>query len=468
MADSPLITAELREYIQRFKIEEVVTSAINSLAHKLPSDPFTFLAGFFADLSEEPPSVSEIRAREVLLETRPSLEVVIECQSKGQIFPAPAFVFSPGQDEGNYTLDSDRMDGKGMRNAARMAENLKSILYEQDIANQRKIDNLLSKEPGISSNVLVSVSFACAIAAAFFKKVPVYKHIFEKYTRREWDSGPFPKLMLPLLFTGKSNGSKVKFSRFIIYEAHAEKISPHALMDGTKKIYETIRKILASGKGGEAGLRLSHSGFIPLAENINECLKIIEDTMNQSGFSLGEDFLVAIDCNAEEYYLKDLQKYEMEGFKAPPDVTQLTEFYAKLMNDKAYIGMLIDPFVAEDLHSWKNLATRVPNKRLASVKMGRDIEKLRAHAENEETKADLWLPSAVSFHYSYQVTNLIDLAKVLTKNNCNMIITEHQFESLDTTLIDLAVGLKAEFLQMSAPVKSPAFAKFNRIIQLRT
>jgi enolase len=49
-----------------------------------------------------------------------------------------------------------------------------------------------------------------------------------------------------------------------------------------------------------------------------------------------------------------------------------------------------------------------------------------------------------------------------------MIITEHQFESLDTTLIDLAVGLKAEFLQMSAPVKSPAFAKFNRIIQLRT
>ena len=468
MAESPLITAELRDYIQRFRIEDVMSQAINSLARKIPSDPFTFLAGFFSELSEEPPSITDIRAREIFLDSRPSIEVTIEGQSKGQIFMAPSFVFSPGIEENSYTLDPDRFDGKGMRSAARAVEGLRPLLLEQDIANQRKIDSILSKENTLGSNTVVAVSFACAIAAAYFKRIPLYQHIFDKYTRREWDSAPFPRLMLPLLFTGKANGSKVKFSRWIIYEAHSEKHDSQVIMDGMKKIFDTLRKILASGKGGEAGLRPFSSGFIPPSENMTECFKIIEDTINQSGFSLGEDFLLAIDCNAEDYYLKDTQKYEMEGFKNPPDIAQLTEFYSKLLNDKAYIGMLFDPFIPEDLNSWKNLSARVPSKKLASVKLSKDTEKFKILAENEENKTELWLPQIISTHYSYPITTIIDLAKIATKNGCGMIISEHPFESLDTSLVDLAVGLKAEFIQISAPIKSGALAKYNRINQLRS
>ena len=467
MADSPLITAELREYIQRFKIEEVMTQAINSLAHKVPADPFTFLAGFFSELSQEPPSIVDIRAREIILDSRPSIEVTVQCQSKGQVFTAPSFVFSPGIDEQGYTLDSDRLDGKGMRSAARAVEAVRPLLMDLDIGNQRKLDSILVKEGNLGSNSLTAASFACALAAAYFKKLPLYQHIFDKYTRREWDSAPFPKLMLPLLFTGKANTSKVKFSRWILYEAQHERHDAQVIMDGMRKIYESLRKILASGKGGEAGLRPLSSGFIPPCENMTECFKIIEDTVAQSGFALGEDFLLAIDCNAEEYFLKDTQKYEMEGFKIPPDANQLTEFYVKLLNDKPYIGMLFDPFVEGDINSWRNLSNRVPAKKLASAKIARDLERFRVLAENEENKADLWLPQVIATHYSYPVTSIIDLAKLATKQGCAMIITEHPFESLDTALVDLALGLKAEFLQISAPIRSGVLAKYNRIIQLR-
>ena len=213
MADSPLITAELREYIQRFKIEEVVSRAINSLAHNTPLDPYTYLAGFFSDLSEEPPTITNVHSREIFLDFRPSLEVSIECQTKGQVFTAPSFVFSPGIEEAGYLIDSDRLDGKGMRAAAKAVEALKPVLIDQDITNQRKIDSLIAKDTNSGLNVIITTSFACAVAAAFFKKIPLYQHVFDKLTRREWDSAPFPKIMLPLLFTGKANGSKVKFSR---------------------------------------------------------------------------------------------------------------------------------------------------------------------------------------------------------------------------------------------------------------
>lgn len=467
MADSPLITAELREYLQRFKIEEIVSKSINTLAHKLPSDPFTFLAGFFSELSDEPPSVFDIHSREIFLDSRPSIEVSVSCQSKGQVFTSPPFVYSPGFEEHNYTLDSDRLDGKGMRSASRSAEGLKPILFEQDVANQRKIDSLITKEEGLGTNVSVSVSFACAIAAAFFKKVPLYKHVYEKMTRREWEGGPFPKIMLPLLFTGKANGSKVKFARWVLYETNSEKHDGQVIMDGSRKIYETLRKILASGKGGEAGLRVCNSGFIPPSENMAECFKIVEDTVNQSGFSLGEDFLLAIDCASEDYYLKDVLKYEMEGFKNPPDVAQLTEFYVKLMNDKPYVGMIFDPFVVEDVNSWKNLAGRIGSKRIGSIKLAKDHERFKSLAEVEDG-TDIWLPQLISTHYSHQITALVDLSKIAAKKGVGIIITEHPAESLDSSFIDLAVGLKAEFIQLSAPNKSGALAKYNRIIQLKS
>jgi enolase len=467
MSDSPLITAELREYFLRFKIEDIVSKAINSLAHKLPSDPFTFLAGYYSELSDEPPSIFDVSSREIYLDSRASLEVSISCQSKGQIFSAPSFVFSPGFDEQSYTLDADRLDGKGMRAASRLVESLKPLLFEQDVANQRKLDSLISKEENLGSNVVVSVSYACAIAASFFKRTPLFKHVFEKLTRRDWDGAPFPKLFMPLLFTGKANGSKVKFARWILYESNSEKHDGQVMMDAAKKIYETLRKILASGKGGEAGLRLHSSGFIPASENIAECFKLIEDTVNQSGFSLGEDFLLAIDCAAEDYYLKDVQKYEMEGFKNPPDVAQITEFYAKLMNDKAYIGMIFDPFVVDDVNSWKNLAGRVPSKRLGSVKLAKDHERFRNLAECEDGN-EVWLPAVISTHYAYQITTLVDLAKVAAKRNVSLIVTECPFESQDCSLVDVAVGLKSEFIQLSPPMKSGALSKYNRIIQLKS
>lgn len=351
MADSPLITRELRDYLSRFKIEEIITQGVNEVARGMPGNPYTFLAGFFAEFSEDPPLITDIRARELLLETRPTIEVSIECESKGQKFWGPPFVFSPGFEESSYLLDQDRWDGKGMLTASRSAESIRDILRQQDVTNQRKIDNLISKEQGTGANVCIPLSYACAITAAYFKRQPLYQHIYEKMNRRDWEGSPLPKLMIPLLYGGKQVNSKVKFARFFLYETRNERFEPQQQFEACKKLYDTLRRLIVSGKGGEAALKIYGCGFIPNSDLINDCIKLLEDTVHQSGFVIGDDYMIAIDCNADDYHNRETNKYEMEGQKNPPDANQLMEFYLKMLNDKPSIGFLQDPFSSEDINS---------------------------------------------------------------------------------------------------------------------
>lgn len=95
MSDSPLLTREVKKYLEQFRLEEVITKAVNEVVRNRPRDAFTYLSGFFAKLSEEPPVIKEVRAREILLENRPSIRLSVVCDSKGILIQGPEITFSP-------------------------------------------------------------------------------------------------------------------------------------------------------------------------------------------------------------------------------------------------------------------------------------------------------------------------------------------------------------------------------------
>ncbi len=56
--------------------------------------------------------------------------------------------------------------------------------------------------------------------------------------------------------------------------------------------------------------------------------------------------------------MKDGNKYEMEGAKAPVEVDQIIDYYAKLCTDHPLIAYLEDAIVNEDVESWHKLEVR--------------------------------------------------------------------------------------------------------------
>ena len=51
MVDHPLVADDLRQYIQRHKIEETLNHGLNEVLEKLPQDPFSELAACLMDVS---------------------------------------------------------------------------------------------------------------------------------------------------------------------------------------------------------------------------------------------------------------------------------------------------------------------------------------------------------------------------------------------------------------------------------
>jgi len=157
--------------------------------------------------------------------------------------------------------------------------------------------------------------------------------------------------MITCLRGGKTYNSKVKFARFgLIYQPQV------GVNDVTKDInvlYRAIRKQLASGKQGEAGLKPISGSFICTMDTINDALKVLEESIKVTKL---ENVKIFICCNATDVYNETTGKYEMEGAKGQYESSQMVDYYVKFLNDHPLIAYLEDPMANIDLTGW-NLIT---------------------------------------------------------------------------------------------------------------
>jgi enolase len=84
----------------------------------------------------------------------------------------------------------------------------------------------------------------------------------------------------------------------------------------------------------------------------------------------------------------------------------------------------------------------------------------------EEAKEERPKPAYISFKHTLPVTQLIDLKRIGNKKEFGIILRESTFESNDSYLIDLAVGLRADFIVVGPPQRSSRIEKYNRYLEI--
>jgi enolase len=169
-------------------------------------------------------------------------------------------------------------------------------------------------------------------------------------------------LAFTIFKTGKSTGSKVKFEKFFLIINNSAKFKEDDLNALIVKIYASIRKVLTTGKQGENGIRLNTEGsYFSPNDTINDTMKLMEDIIKDTGEQ--SKLSIGIDCNANNYYNSETNKYEMDGFKQPSDVEALIEYYLKYCTDHPFITYLEDPIADSDHVGWKKMYWRFENAR---------------------------------------------------------------------------------------------------------
>ena len=358
MSDSPLINPEIRAYMRKNEIESVLSKMVNAVAREIPEDCYGFMASFLGGLSPFPPLVTGIEAREIVNEAGPTISMSVIGDIRGIKLVSPSYTLSYAPEGDNlFDEEEDRFAGKGMRQAA---EILSGVKVENITAtSQHEFDSLI-RQASDKQNVQLAGSFAFTKGSAYFMNLGVHEYLQKLVGFKEENKS---RIMFKLFKCGRLQGTRAKFAGFNIYEAEPGRIPADKLSDVTTTIYEVAKKIVSGGRGDA---KFAATGeFVAPYEAILEAIKYSEEIITQSGFKPNEDFKIYIECNADDFWTSETERYEMETFKAPIEAPQLIDYYIKLMNDKPSIGMLEDPLATEDAKSYGLLFEKIDREKIA-------------------------------------------------------------------------------------------------------
>lgn len=332
------------------------------------------------------------------------------------------------------------------------------------------------------------------------------------------------KLMFTILNGGKSVSSKVKFSKIYLILGAAKGIS---IIDTFLKIQKAITTTITSSKVGLNGFKQGADGsFFNACENINEALKMIEDAINGAGCNSDQQMVasVGINCESDSFYNPDQNKYDMEGPKNLFDPNQMSDWYIKLLKDHPLISYIEDPF--SELDGYRNFPKKLADAGLAqSVNFGLKtfyhgkMDKLKSLTEffekeedegegevsihqyniqtedhnqantddepkKEETKEaeeakQVEDPNKDKFYINTlhvtreQCLYFSDILEFLSYGNSQkaerkfgVIIQDQFYESTQSDIVDLAIGIGAKYLNIKGIGRTEKIAKVLRYSQV--
>ncbi|CDW78142.1 ankyrin repeat family protein [Stylonychia lemnae] len=498
---------QVGEYISHHNIDKIVNRALNHVLRTKPIDPLSAIATILlSEAKNSLPVFDRIYARKTFLyETSTNqtlkLQVYLNFQGRSDIRYTHILAYDP--EEQDKFLFDNKAEKTGLEHACDIINNeISQHLHGKVIETMDEIDQQLhyfyqGKMDGhsdIGFNVIKACSEAILFAAAScFERINLYKSIRVNQYQSEFPA-VHTKLMLTLFNGGKSNGSAVKFQKFYLiidpYDRNENHIQTVDIVDSYLKFQQALRKAVSTTKQGEAGFKPGpDSSYFNALGSINETFKIIEDSITTSGANTadGKVFKIGINCEADSYFNKDpkdANKYEVEGQKNQADQDQLTEYYAKVCNEHPLVAYIEDPFANHDVKGYQKITAKFKSA-LPHVKVGvkamfndgaiQKIDQMTVYnmvpgpnnemIEDADTNKDKFTPHLIHLNRQHLKTisehalyhrNLISQPK---ERQYNYVIDDGKIESLQTGIVDFAIGFGFEYLNIQGFIKAEKVAK---------
>src|SRR5690554_4552460 len=307
--------------------------------------------------------IAAIKAREVLdSRGNPTVEadVILDNGMMGSAC-APSGA-STGSREALELRDKDpkRYLGKGVLKAVEAVNTkIAPALLGQDPANQRELDRIMIELDGtenksnLGANAILAVSLAAAKAAAQTKGVPLYAHIADLNGTPGQYSMPVP--MMNIINGGEHADNNVDIQEFMIQPVGAPNFA-EALRCGAE-IFHALKKVLQDrGLSTAVG---DEGGFAPNLPSNEGALEAIKEAVEQTGYVLGKDVTLALDCASSEFYRDG--KYDLAGEGKAFDAEGFTDYLADLCQRYPIVS-IEDGMSENDWAGWATLTRKLGDR----------------------------------------------------------------------------------------------------------
>jgi enolase len=353
--------------------------------------------------------------------------------------------------------DKERYLGKGVLKAVDAVNGtLADTLLGLDAEDQREIDLAMIALDGsdnkshLGANAILGVSLAMAKAAANARGLPLYAYVGGV------SAHVLPVPMMNIVNGGEHADNPIDFQDFMVMPVGAPTLAD-AVRWGSE-VFHTLKKRLH-----EKGLSTAvgdEGGFAPDLASTRAALDFIMASIEQAGFTPGEDIALALDCAATEFFHDG--KYEISGENLSLSAEQMTDYLAKLVETYP-IRSIEDGMSEDDFAGWKALTERLGD-RIQLV--GDDVfvtNPRRLAIGIEQGFANSLL---VKVNQIGTLTETLEAMAMAHRAGFTTVMSHRSGETEDSTIADLAVATNCGQIKTGSLSRSERLAKYNQLIRI--
>jgi len=405
--------------------------------------------------------IEQIWAREILdSRGNPTIEaeVILEDGTKGRAaVPSGA---STGENEAVELRDGDdsRYLGKGVLTAVNnVNETIGPELGGFDVLDQTAIDRALIDLDGtenkskLGANAILSVSMACARAAAAFLELPLYRYIGGSNAKT------LPVPMMNILNGGAHADNNVDFQEFMIMPVSAPSFS-EALRMGSE-IFHNLKSVLRS-RGLSTGVG-DEGGFAPNLSSNEEAIETILEAIDKAGYKAGDNVMLALDPAASEFY-QDGSYVFKKSDKRRLSSEDMAAFWADWAGKYPIIS-IEDGMAENDWSGWKHLTDMIGDR---TQLVGDDL--FVTNVKFLQKGIDLGATNSILIKVNQigTLTETLDAIELARSNNMTAVISHRSGETEDPFIADLAVATNAGQIKTGSLCRSDRIAKYNQLLRI--
>lgn len=359
--------------------------------------------------------------------------------------------------------DKDRYNGAGVLQAkAKVNNEIADAIIGLNVLNQREIDRVMIKADGtenkanFGANAILSVSLACAKAAANSLGISLYRYIGGA------NAHTLPVPMMNILNGGKHADNSVNLQEFMIMPT-----GDMVFCEGVRKsteVFHSLKKVLKS-KNYSTSVG-DEGGFAPNLKSDEEALQLICESIEKAGFTPGEDFMIAMDAASTELY-EEAKKIGRDGyyfwktddFKTRDDMIRYWEELTK----KYPIISLEDGLSEDDWEGWKNMTHQL-GKKIQLV--GDDLFVTNTKRLKKGIDENCANSILVKVNQIGTLTETLEAIEMANRAGYTAVTSHRSGETEDTTIADIAVATNSGQIKTGAPSRTDRVAKYNRLLRI--
>lgn len=412
--------------------------------------------------------IKEIFSREILASGgKPTIETHVILEDGTKAKASVPYGASAGVHEAVVLLDNDkkRYGGGGVLTACKnVKERIAPKIIGMKATDQEKIDQTMIELDGtpnkakLGGNSILSVSLACARAAAQSKSLPLYQYIRTKY-KLPYKDWKIPRPMMVVIEGGQHADNSTDFQEYL-FSVSGAPTTREAVRWG-EEAYVALKSVLK-----EHGLNTNvgnEGAFAPAGIQSNEePLKFLVEAIEKAGYSPGKDISISLDPATSEVYDADQNQYVLKREGAGLSSDQMIALFKDWLNNYPIIS-LEDCLAEDDWDGWVELFKQCGT--MARI-IGDDLTV--TDIDRVQKAIDLKAINAVLIKLN-QIGTLTETIKTV------MLGQEHGFwqvishrgggETNDTFMIDVAAAVNAEYVKVG-PVRGERTGKYNRLMEI--